>query len=66
MLCLHGCNTGTMLLLSLLRVHCNPGLHGDVTSAMQIKEQYPLTGEVRQFKRRDLRKGMTPLLSSSH
>lgn len=25
---------------------------------VQIREQYPLTGEVRQFKRRDLRKGM--------
>ncbi len=64
MVCLRGCDTGTMPLLSLLRVQCNPGLHGDVTSAMQIKEQYPLTGEVRQFKRRDLRKGTTPLFSS--
>lgn len=63
MLCLHGCNTGTMLLLSLLHVQCNQGVHSDVTVAMQIKEQYPLTGEVRQFKRRDLRKGTILLLS---
>ena len=53
-----------MLLLSVLHVQCNQGLGGDVTLVMQIKEQYPLTGEVRQFKRRDLRKGTTPLLSS--
>ncbi len=52
-----------MLPLSLLHVHCNQGLHGDVTFAMQIKEQYPLTNEVRQFKRRDLRKGTILLLS---
>ena len=26
---------------------------------VQIREQYPLTGEVRRFKRRDLRKGMS-------
>ncbi len=64
MLCLCGCNKGTMLLLSLLHVQCSQGTKGDANSAMQIKEQYPLTGEVRQFKRRDLRKGMTPLLSS--
>ena len=63
-LCLPGCNTGTMLLLLVLHVQCNQGLGGDVTLVMQIKEQYPLTGEVRQFKRRDLRKGTTPLLSS--
>ncbi len=64
MLCLRGCNKGTMLLLSLSHVQCNQGIQGDVTFAMQIKEQYPLTGEVRQFKRRDLRKGTTLLLPS--
>ena len=33
---------------------------------VQIREEYPLTGEVRRFKRRDLRKGMSQTQHLGH
>ena len=38
-------------------IHCTSGVRG---CGVQVTERYPLTGEVREFRRRDLRRGTLP------
>lgn len=44
-------------LYDTLLLHALVPIPSGLDGAMQIREQYPLTGEVRRYKRRDLRKG---------
>lgn len=43
------------------KVSCLPCAAGQAfLAAVQVTERYPLTGEIREFRRRDLRRGTLP------